>query len=165
MRKLNYISADNFIYDAGPGLSKSAPYNLIFHPWSGLCIVINSQRKQLELGQCAASDAWHYTRQRKLILKGTKFCLQAEGVGKPVKLGSSCRDSRSKWELISDSKMHLSSNLTENGDNVCLDITSDGTVVTDLCKCLSLDGTCNPDRQWFKIIRSNRGVGFSVCTG
>ncbi|WOL04167.1 hypothetical protein Cni_G12888 [Canna indica] len=142
----------------GPGLSQNSPHNAIFHPRTGLCIVINSQLRQLQLGQCADSDAWNFTRQGELMLKDTKFCLQAQGVGKAVKLRSCCRDSRAKWELISDSKMHISSNLTNHGGRVCLDITNDGIIMTNLCKCLSQDGTCNPDTQWFKIIRSNREV-------
>ncbi|XP_042473115.1 glycosyl hydrolase 5 family protein-like isoform X2 [Zingiber officinale] len=140
----------------GPGLSKNSPYNVIFHPMTGLCIVMNSQLKQIQLGQCSESEAWSYTRKRKLMLKGTQFCLRAGGVGKPVKLGTSCKDSRSRWEPISDSKLHISSNLTDHGGIMCLDIGDRGVIVTDLCKCLSLDGTCNPDSQWFSIVRSNR---------
>ncbi|URD86212.1 glycosyl hydrolase family 5 protein [Musa troglodytarum] len=146
----------------GPGLSKSSPYNMIFHPSTGLCIVTNSQLKQLQLGQCAESSAWSYTRQKKLMLKGTKYCLQHEGVSKPAKLGFGCKVSSAKWDLISSSKLHISSNLTNNGNNVCLDIDDNGTIMTNQCKCLSLDGTCNPGSQWFKIIRSSREVNDQI---
>lgn len=152
----------SFLYDAGPGLSKSSPYNMIFHPSTGLCIVTNSQLKQLQLGQCAESTAWRYTRQKKLMLRGTKYCLQPEGVSKPAKLGFGCKVSSAKWHLISSSKMHISSNLTNNGNNVCLDIDDNGTIMTNQCKCLSLDGTCNPGSQWFKIIRSSREVNDQI---
>ncbi|KAJ8465767.1 hypothetical protein OPV22_028319 [Ensete ventricosum] len=146
----------------GPGLPKSSPYNMIFHPSTGLCIVTNSQLKQLQLGQCAESSAWSYTRQKNLVLKGTKYCLQPEGVSKPAKLGVGCKVSTAKWDLISSSKMHISSNLTNNGNNVCLDIDDNGTIMTNRCKCLSLDGTCNPGSQWFKIIRSSREVNDQI---
>ncbi|XP_073006507.1 glycosyl hydrolase 5 family protein-like [Typha latifolia] len=139
----------------GPGLSNISPYNLIFHPLTGLCVLMKSPSKPLELGMCAESNAWNYTSEHKVVLKGTDYCLETEDVGKPAKLGTSCEKSNSEWKLISDSRMHLSTKLPNNGSTLCLDVGLDGIIVTNLCKCLSLDETCTPESQWFKIIRSN----------
>nr|CAD1836383.1 unnamed protein product [Ananas comosus var. bracteatus] len=143
----------------GPGLSNNSAYNLIFHPLTGLCLMVQSPSKPLELGLCGESKAWNYTSEHKVVLKGTGYCLQAEDVGENAMLGSSCSESNSKWDMVSASKMHLSTKLPNNGSTVCLDINSDGTVVTNLCKCLSQDGTCSPESQWFKIITSTRDLG------
>lgn len=144
----------------GPGLSNNSPYNVIFHPLTGLCVVRKSSPQNLlELGPCAGSEAWNYTAEHHVMLKGTKYCMLAKGAGRRARIGTSCGSSNSVWELISDSKMHVSSTLPKNGSIVCLDIGPDGTITTNLCKCLSQDGTCNPDTQWFKIISSSRESG------
>ncbi|XP_038977859.1 glycosyl hydrolase 5 family protein-like [Phoenix dactylifera] len=141
----------------GPGLSNNSPYDIIFHPLTGLCVVKKSSSKNLlELGLCANSEAWNYTAEQNVMLEGTKYCMLAKGAGRRARLGTGCGGSNSIWELISDSRMHVSSKLPKNGSTVCLDISQDGTIITNLCKCLSQDGTCNPDSQWFKIIRSTR---------
>ncbi|KAJ8645793.1 hypothetical protein MRB53_007541 [Persea americana] len=139
----------------GPGISSRRIYKIIFHPSTGLCVVRKSLFEPLKLGPCDQTEAWSYTPQKTLVIKGTYFCLQADCLGEPAKLGIICSESNSKWELISDSKMHISSMLT-NGTTVCLDIDSDNNVVTNLCKCLSRDQSCDPSSQWFKIINSTR---------
>lgn len=144
-----------FLENAGPGLSNVRPHQIIFHPATGLCIVRKSIVKPLQLGSCTESDEWTYTPQKMLAVKGTYFCLQADGVGKPAKLGIICSGSNSKWEMISDSKMHLSSKLLD-GTTVCLDVDSGNNVVTNLCSCLNVDRTCDPGSQWFKIVNSTR---------
>lgn len=110
----------------------------------------------LRLGPCTDSEAWNYTPQKILTLKGTYFCLQADELGNPAKLGILCTDSNSKWEFISDSKMHMSSKLSDDGKAVCLDVDSNNTLVTNSCKCLSKDNTCEPSSQWFKLVNSTR---------
>ncbi|CAL5438423.1 unnamed protein product [Camellia sinensis] len=83
--------------------------------------------------------------------------LQADGLNKPAKLGVICSDSTSKWEPISDSKMHLSSKLAIDGATVCLDVDpSSNIIVTNNCKCLNTDNMCDPGSQWFKIVNSTR---------
>lgn len=145
-----------FIQNAGPGISGgSRPYKIIFHPSTGLCILRKSLIEPLKLGPCDQSEAWSYTPQKTLVIKGTYFCLQVDGLGKPARLGIICSESNSKWEAISDSKMHLSSTLTD-GTTVCLDIDSDNAVTTNLCKCISRDQSCDPSSQWFKVINSTR---------
>ncbi|KAJ0989454.1 hypothetical protein J5N97_007810 [Dioscorea zingiberensis] len=139
----------------GPGISNIAPYHIIFHPLSGLCIRKKSSLK-LELGPCSLSDAWNYTLEHDIVEKSTGFCLQVEDTGKLAKLGTYCSNSSSKWELISDSKMHIASKMTLNRGAVCLDVSPEGLLVTNLCKCLRRDGTCSPESQWFKIISSTR---------
>ncbi|KAJ3696970.1 hypothetical protein LUZ61_000675 [Rhynchospora tenuis] len=142
----------------GPGLSNNKPYNLIFHPLTGLCVLMESPSKPLQLGSCADSRAWNYTSDGKLMVNGTGYCLQSVGVGKNATIGTSCSKSNSKWELISKSTMHISSKLHIFGAMVCLDVGSDGTIITNECKCLSRNGTCSPESQWFKIIVSNRDL-------
>uniref|UniRef100_A0A0A8XTW5 Uncharacterized protein n=1 Tax=Arundo donax TaxID=35708 RepID=A0A0A8XTW5_ARUDO len=52
--------------------------------------------------------------------------------------------------------MHVAAELTKNGTRVCLEANPDGAITTNQCKCLSVDPTCNPESQWFKIILSSR---------
>ncbi|KAJ4973360.1 hypothetical protein NE237_006534 [Protea cynaroides] len=142
----------------GPGVSEIEPHKIIFHPSTGLCVQRKSLIAPLSLGSCAESEAWSYTPEKKTIgLKGVYLCLQADGMGKAAKLGIFCTDATSKWEAISDSKMHLSSKLC-NGSIVCLDIDSNNVIITNPCKCLSRDHMCDPGSQWFKIINSTRTI-------
>ncbi|KAG1370045.1 glycosyl hydrolase 5 family protein [Cocos nucifera] len=100
----------------GPGLSNNSPYNIIFHPLTGLCVVKKfSSENLLELGLCADSEAWNYTAEQHVMLEGTKYCMVAKGVGRRARLGTSCGGSNSIWELISDSRMHVSTKLPKNG--------------------------------------------------
>lgn len=110
---------------------------------------------KLELGPCAQSDSWNYTLEDDIMEKSSGFCLQVEDIGKPPKLGTQCGESSSKWKLISDSKMHIASEMAFNGSAVCLDVSPEGFIVTNFCKCLRYE-TCSPESQWFKIISSTR---------
>ncbi|XP_051116443.1 glycosyl hydrolase 5 family protein-like [Andrographis paniculata] len=140
----------------GPGYAESREHRVLFHPMTGLCVKRISILKPLILGPCTEAEAWSYSPQQTLTIKGTYFCLQADGLGKPVKLGITCSDGNSKWEAISDSKMQLSTNL-EAKKSVCLDVDSDNKVVTNDCKCLdNRNNKCDPGSQWFKIIDSTR---------
>ncbi|GAV85791.1 Cellulase domain-containing protein [Cephalotus follicularis] len=138
----------------GPGLPTTNAYKVIFHPSTGLCVLRRSLKDPLILGHCNESDAWSYTTQKIISPKKSHACLQADAVGKPAKLGKICTDSRSIWNMISDSKMQLSSIATD-GTSVCLDIDSNNTIVTNKCKCLSQDTTCDPVSQWFKLVDTN----------
>ncbi|PKA54492.1 hypothetical protein AXF42_Ash000326 [Apostasia shenzhenica] len=142
----------------GPGLSDASPYKVIFHPATGLCVVRRSLLDALRLGPCGETEAWDYTEQKTLVLKATTLCLKAAGEGKKVELGIICGDSATKWELISDSKMHLSPKLAGgNGSSLCLDVASDGNIiVTNTCRCINEDMGCDSENQWFKIISSSR---------
>ncbi|KAK6922300.1 Glycoside hydrolase, family 5 [Dillenia turbinata] len=139
----------------GPGVTDSSGHYIIFHPLTGLCVLRKSLFEPLKLGPCSMSEAWSYTPQKNLVMKGTYFCLQADGRGKPAKLSILCTGSNSKWEMISDSKMHFASKLAD-GTQVCLDIDSSNSVVTNVCKCLSRDNRCDPASQWFKLVNSTR---------
>ncbi|CAJ1979106.1 unnamed protein product [Sphenostylis stenocarpa] len=139
----------------GPGLSEATPHKVVFHPLTGLCILRKSPVEALRLGPCSNSDGWEYTDQNILSIKGTNFCLQAEGEGKQAKIGNLCSASNSRWEMISDSKMHLSSQIN-NSSGVCLDVDTNNIIVTNTCKCLSKDNTCEPASQWFKLVDSTR---------
>ncbi|KAH7570393.1 hypothetical protein JRO89_XS05G0099900 [Xanthoceras sorbifolium] len=139
----------------GPGIEETNLHKVIFHPLTGLCVLRKSIFDPLRLGPCSETEAWSYTAQKTLSLKGTYFCLQADGLQKPAKLGIICTDSGSKWDIISDSKMHLSSKVS-NGSTVCLDVDSKDTIVTKPCKCLNNDKTCDPASQWFKLVDSTK---------
>ncbi|KAI4317329.1 hypothetical protein L6164_025205 [Bauhinia variegata] len=139
----------------GPGFSEARSFKVIFHPLTGLCVVRKSLLDPLMLGPCSRTEHWRYTPQKILTIKGTYFCLQADQVGKPAQLGIICNGPNSKWEMISDSKMHLSSTASD-GSTVCLDVDSNNVLVTNTCKCLSRDRTCDPGSQWFKLVDSTR---------
>ncbi|KAK7847963.1 endoglucanase [Quercus suber] len=141
--------------DWRPGLSEANLHKVIFHPSTGLCVLRKSLTEPLRLGACTESEAWSYTPQKTLTLKGTYFCLQAIELGKPAKLGIICTGSNSKWQTISDSKMYISSKVND-GSTACLDVDSDNSIVTNTCKCLSRDDTCDPGSQWFKLVDSTR---------
>ncbi|OAY32476.1 glycosyl hydrolase 5 family protein [Manihot esculenta] len=139
----------------GPGLSDANSHKVIFHSATGLCVIRKSLMEPLRLGSCTDSEAWRYTPQKTLSIKGTYFCLQADDLGKPAKLGVICTDSSSKWDIISDSNMHLSSKIA-NGTTACLDVDFNNNIVVNTCKCLSRDNTCDPGSQWFKLVNSTR---------
>jgi len=109
--------------------------------------------RSIDIGSCYLSDGWKYTPQKILSIKGTYFCMQAGSEGMPATLGIMCSDPNSRWEMISDSKLHLSSKLSDDS-NVCLDVDDNNNIVTNACKCLSKDRTCDPSSQWFKPIDS-----------
>ncbi|XP_002284895.1 glycosyl hydrolase 5 family protein [Vitis vinifera] len=137
----------------GPDVSRVRRHKIIFHPSTGLCILRESGSEPLKLGPCTKSEAWGYTPQKLLTVKGTYFCLQAVGLGKPAKLSIICTKPGSNWENISDSKMYLSTKLGD-GTRVCLDVDSSSTIVTDACKCLGRGDMCDPGSQWFKVVDS-----------
>ena len=145
-----FINVTVLIPLAGPGLSEVEAHKVIFHPLTGLCI--SGKLGPLKLGPCSNSEGWEYTAQKVLSVKGrNSTCLQAEGEGKEAKLGNEC----SVWEIVSDSKLHLSSKIN-NASDVCLDVDSNNNIVTNACKCLSGDKTCDPASQWFKLVDSTR---------
>ncbi|KHG22500.1 Endoglucanase E1 [Gossypium arboreum] len=139
----------------GLGLSETELHKVIFHPLTGLCVLRKQSGSSLSLGPCTDSEAWNYSPQKTLELKGTQLCLQADEPGTMVKLGTICGGSNSRWETISDSKMHLSLKLG-NVTSVCMDIDSNNNVVVADCKCLNDDSQCDPKSQWFKLVNSTR---------
>ncbi|KAG8082389.1 hypothetical protein GUJ93_ZPchr0014g46641 [Zizania palustris] len=151
----------------GPGLAEAAPYTVLFHPVTGQCVVRRSLMQPLELGPCGETVAWTYTeKQQRLALRDSPLlCLRAEGAGRPARLGISCGDELARWRLVSDSKLHLAVNASSSysgnggGDMLCLDVGGDGrSLVTNPCRCLSSDNSCDPESQWFKLVSSTRRV-------
>ncbi|EEC77495.1 hypothetical protein OsI_16343 [Oryza sativa Indica Group] len=156
----------------GPGLAEAAPYTVMFHPTTGRCVVRRSSsvvQTTLELGSCGEAEAWAYTasQQRLSPRDSPLLCLRAEGAGRPARLGLSCGDELARWSLTSDSKLHLAVNAsssssspeTSNGGMLCLDVGDDGrSLVTNPCRCLSADNSCDPESQWFKLVTSTRSV-------
>ncbi|KAF5955390.1 hypothetical protein HYC85_008246 [Camellia sinensis] len=81
----------------GPAQQGAKQHKVIFHPLTGQCIHRKSLLEPLKLGPCTDSEAWSYnTQQKTLTIKGTYFCLQADGLNKTAKLGVICSDSTSK---------------------------------------------------------------------
>ncbi|KAL5702391.1 cellulase [Ranunculus cassubicifolius] len=143
----------------GPGLYQDvAPYNIMYHPLSGLCIQYSSETSLLKLAPCEQSNVWIYNvQQGTIMINGTNFCLQAVAFDFPVVLGTDCLSTASRWELVSASKMQLSSKLTD-GNTVCLSIDGPtiGVIITTECICLQGDSKCDPAYQLFKILTTRR---------
>ncbi|KAE8670465.1 Cytochrome P450 86A2 [Hibiscus syriacus] len=139
----------------GPGLLEAKMHKVIFPPLTVLCITRKSFAHRLRLGPCTDSYAWSYNPKKALLVTGTHLCLQADKSGTSAKLGIFCSGSNSKWEMISDSKMYLSAKLRD-GNFVCLDVASDNTIISNRCKCINKDNTCDPSSQWFKLVDSTR---------
>jgi len=157
----------------GPGLAEAPPYTALFHPVTGMCAVVRRRSpaaQTLELGPCDETEAWEYSAQdQSLALRdSSQLCLRAEGAGRPASLGASCGDAMARWRLVSDSKLHVAVNATAaasssasaaGGGTLCLDVGADGrSVVTNPCRCLSADNSCDPESQWFKLVTSTRSV-------
>ncbi|CAN6268272.1 unnamed protein product [Urochloa humidicola] len=157
----------------GPGLAEAAPYAVLFHPVTGMCVLRRrgESAAALELGPCGETEAWEYSaEQQRLAPKDggggspspAQLCLRAEGAGRPASLGASCGDAMARWRLVSDSKLHVAANATSAGGGdgaLCLDVGADGrSVVTNPCRCLSADNSCDPESQWFKMVTSTRSV-------
>jgi hypothetical protein len=144
----------------GPGLAEAPPYTVLFHPATGMCVVRSSSSPAL--GPCNETEAWTYsTQQQTLALRDTSSptCLRADAAGKPARLGVACSDALARWRLVSDSKMHVAVNATGSDGLLCLDVGADGlSVVTNPCRCLSADHSCDPESQWFKLVTSTRSV-------
>uniref|UniRef100_A0A1D1YMJ6 Apocytochrome f n=1 Tax=Anthurium amnicola TaxID=1678845 RepID=A0A1D1YMJ6_9ARAE len=130
----------------------------IFHPSTGSCVLRKSLRDPLQLGPCVQSDAWSYTPQRFLTVKGTYLCLQAAGEGRPAKLGIICTEADSSWELAPGAKPRLETKLPSGG-SLCLDVGVDGTVVTNPCG----GGLGGGDTQWFDVVP--KGEQQTACAG
>ncbi|PON42299.1 1,4-alpha-glucan-branching enzyme [Parasponia andersonii] len=145
----------NWDWDATRNSSLLQKISALQYPFQGLCVLRKSMFDPLTLGPCSSSDGWYYSPQKKLTIKGTYFCLQAVAVGKAARLSIKCTESDSNWETISDSKLQLSAKVS-NGDSVCLDIDSANNVITNICKCVSRDNSCDPASQWFKLVDSTR---------
>ncbi|WVZ74772.1 hypothetical protein U9M48_022909 [Paspalum notatum var. saurae] len=164
----------------GPGYGEALPYTVLFHPLTGLCAVRSAAATPtgaaLELGPCNETEAWAYAPPLStLVLRdaapGGLPCLRAEGRGQPARLGTeACGDAMSTWRLASDSAMHVAVDTPpglggggggEDGGSgsLCLDVGTDGrSILTNPCACQREDGTCDPERQWFKLVASTRRV-------
>ncbi|CAA7051585.1 unnamed protein product [Microthlaspi erraticum] len=133
----------------GPGLRTK---NVLIHPSSGLCVTNNPSDNvpALRLGPCPKSEPSTFNPQEG-ILWINKMCVEAPNVvGQKVKLGVGTKCS--KLGQISATKMHLSFT-TSNGLLLCLDVDErDNSVVANPCKCLTMDVSCDPASQWFKVI-------------
>ena len=156
----------------GPGLAEALPYQVLFHPATGLCVVRRRPPMPLalalELGPCNETEAWEYNREHRLVLRDTwlRLCLRADGAGRPVRLvlgRAGCAGARARWLLASNSKLHIAVDVppsSSRSEMLCLDVGADGrSIVTNRCRCLSGGGSgCDPESQWFKLVSSTRKV-------
>lgn len=137
-----------------------SPYQLVFHPLTGLCITRQSLLlwEPLKLGPCTDSGAaWIYTTDRNLQVKGSSLCVTAIGQGQGVKLGMFCSEACSKWEPVSASGLHLASHASDDTFMHCLDVDGKGNIITNPCQCLDKrDRECDPASQWFSIVTTTR---------
>ncbi|KAM1082690.1 hypothetical protein ACFX19_021601 [Malus domestica] len=136
----------------GSGLSIPTLHKIIFHPATGQCLLNSGTVGPLSLGPCSETQGWIYSSTKVLMLRGIILCIQADQLNKPAVLGS-CTEPNLQWDTISDSQMHLQSKTTD-GTEVCLDVGDQSIIVTNACKCLSGDSSCDPSSQWFKIVDS-----------
>ncbi|KAG6479992.1 hypothetical protein ZIOFF_063469 [Zingiber officinale] len=142
----------------GPGLSEVPPYKIIFHPLTGHCVTLDSSRRlALAVGPC--SERWNFSDDQTLSLTtgSTPSCITTVGVGMPVAL-TECDDvMSSKWALLSSCHMHVSTKVAGGNATVCLDVGGDDrSVITNPCRCLGGDASCDPEGQWFKLVTSTR---------
>ena len=139
-------------------LGHTRPITRIYHPPTSSCVLRKLVSDPLNLGPCTSSDPWSYTQQKNLIIKGTYFCLQATGPGKPVRLSIICTPEETQWETVGDSeRTHLSTKLAD-GTAVCLDVKQDGTIVSNPCKTQGSAEEEEYDSQWFHMVTGPRGV-------
>lgn len=158
---LTFISCQN----ADPRASESKLHKVIFHPETGMCVVRKSSSDSdplLLLGSCLEPEAWGYTPEKELTIKGTKPSLHAVGIDEPINLTMGYPETGSRWVAISDSQLHLSTELG-NGSKVCLDVNDKSEIVTSSCICLSKDKDCDSQSQWFQIVETT-GVSSSKTT-
>ncbi|GKV23036.1 hypothetical protein SLEP1_g32821 [Rubroshorea leprosula] len=148
---LQKISSLQYVFQ-GPGEDEyPKQHKVIFHPATGLCV---HRSQPLQLGPCSQALPCIAPNDKTLILR--RHCLAVDDLGKIIKFGTIGGKECAKWDMISDSKMHLSAKLS-NGTPVCLDVdSSTNRIVTNSCKCLGNDKNCDPSSQWFKIIDSTR---------
>ncbi|PIA51564.1 hypothetical protein AQUCO_01100428v1 [Aquilegia coerulea] len=141
------------IQHQGPSNHDKGPYQMMFHPLSGLCINATYLSDPIRLASCKDAEKWEYTPEKAIMVKYSQFCLQAVGLDMSPRLATDCNvKPNAKWEKISNSGMHISTTL-ENGVRVCLDADKNGLLITSACKCLGGDINCEPASQWFKIIK------------
>ncbi|GLT36666.1 hypothetical protein SLA2020_110290 [Shorea laevis] len=148
---LQKISSLQYVFQ-GPGQDEyPKQHKVIFHPATGLCV---HRSRPLQLGPCSEALPCIALNDKTLILR--RHCLVVDDFGKRIKFGTIGGRECAKWDMISDSKMHLSAKLSD-GTPVCLDVdSSTSRIVTNSCKCLGNDKNCDPSSQWFKIIDSTR---------
>ncbi|PIA64507.1 hypothetical protein AQUCO_00100172v1 [Aquilegia coerulea] len=128
----------------GPTNHDKGPYQMMFHPLSGLCINTTYMSDPIRLASCKGAEKWEYTPKKALMLKYSQFCLQAVGLDMSPRLATDCNvKPNAKWEKISNSGLHVSTTL-ENGARVCLDADKNGLLITSACKCLGGDINCDP---------------------
>ncbi|XP_074576132.1 glycosyl hydrolase 5 family protein-like [Curcuma longa] len=139
----------------GPNRKQLPGRLTILHPLTGLCVSTDDSFQRLELSGGRCADQWSYVRQTLSFNNGSFFsCATAGGVGMEVRL-EEC-DTASKWTLLSASQLHVSTQM-DDGTSLCLEVAGDGrTVVTNPCRCLSSDSSCDPQGQWFKLVNTDQ---------
>lgn len=142
------------------GLSESNEHQTIFHLLTGLCVLKESMHEPLRLGPCNSSEAWSYTTQKSLSLKGINLYLQVDGLGSQQNLAVMIARALVHNGKPSQILRCISFRKARNATSFCLDVDSDRIIMTNTCKCLSKDTMCDPESRRFKLVKSIRNSNF-----
>lgn len=89
-----------------------------------------------------------------LKIQGTELGLHTDGAEQLLTLGTNCDGMDSKWDVICATNMLFSS---LSSRSIFLDTGPNGRdFVTNPCRCLQVKEQCDPESQWFKLVRSTR---------
>lgn len=145
-------------YDAK---SSNTTSYILYHPLSGQCV---EAKETLFMANCQHASHWNHKHDGGSIeLTNTNQCLTVFKHGlSPIITDKKCSSPQSSWNIVSVSKHHLASKDIE-GSNLCLEVDpSTLKIVTNKCLCLDENlrdvSKCeeNPQRQWLKLIPTNR---------
>ncbi|KAK3029828.1 hypothetical protein RJ639_038262 [Escallonia herrerae] len=137
--------------------SKHPTSYVMYHPQSGRCVEAGNENLTATGSQNCSR--WRYSKHgNRIKLLGTSGCLTAVGDGLPAVVSNHCSSQKSKWRIVSSSKLHVTAK-DDQGRDLCLELNSSNpTLVTKKCLCLGDDlkdaPSCeeNPQRQWFKFV-------------
>lgn len=136
--------------------TSSHPYQVIFHPATGLCVERVAANK-LILGSCRIGSHWRFNPSGQIALAGTYLIIAAEGEDQPAVLTlPGVSDFSETWRnSASATGMQFSTQV--GNTTVCLDGSSPPSLFTRSCICTSqmqCHPGANPSRQWFKFVGS-----------
>ncbi|XP_073130508.1 glycosyl hydrolase 5 family protein-like [Henckelia pumila] len=136
-------------------------YYKIFHPETGLCVQLG-RNNLIFLSGCTNATHWDQHRHGGTIRPaGSRACLVVAGNNFAAEVRDDCTSNRSKWIIVSTSRLHLAAR-NGQGSYFCLHKNAaDGTILTAKCLCVGNNlidlHTCadNPQSQWFKFVPVN----------
>ncbi|XP_073136360.1 glycosyl hydrolase 5 family protein-like [Henckelia pumila] len=158
----SFVQKLQFARQMSQGSNPRSPtsYYKIFHPATGLCVQLAPRTNLIYLSGCAMATRWDQHRHGGAIRPaGTQDqCLVVMGNNVPAKVSRDCTSDRSKWKIVSASRLHLAAQNGEWG-HLCLHKNDyENIIYTAKCLCVGDDladlHTCaeNPQRQWFRFV-------------